>query len=224
MNVLAFDTGGEVLSVGLYTDTRRRELLIDSGLRHAESLMPSVNRLMQELSLEPRELDLIACAKGPGSFTGLRIGISTAKGIAEGAECPLVSVSSLDVIAYGKVMPSGAVLPLIDARKGRFYTALFVAGKRESSDLDLCPEELLHYLHEHEYDTKDLLLCGPGAEVFAKRTEIKKNWYIDPLARNSSALALAQCAKELYKAAGEDTLTDGPTYLRKSEAELSLDK
>ncbi|MDI3279958.1 MAG: tRNA (adenosine(37)-N6)-threonylcarbamoyltransferase complex dimerization subunit type 1 TsaB, partial [Bacillota bacterium] len=92
---------------------------------HSERLMPALVRLLAEAGVEPKELDLIAVSIGPGSFTGLRIGVATAKGLAYALRKPLVAVGSLDALAYGASLGCGYICPLIDARRGRVYTALY---------------------------------------------------------------------------------------------------
>lgn len=102
MNILAFDTSGEVLSIRLETSRTIRNLVIDGALHHAERLMPEIDEMLKKEELSADKLDLIVTSRGPGSFTGLRIGMATAKGIAVGAHVPLVSVSTLDAMAWGK--------------------------------------------------------------------------------------------------------------------------
>lgn len=126
-----------MLILGLESSTSYGSVaLLDGGLlraeynlniqrTHSERLMPALVRLLAEAGVEPGELDLIAVSVGPGSFTGVRIGVATAKGLAYALGKPLVAVGSLDALAYGASLGGSYVCPLIDARRGRVYTALY---------------------------------------------------------------------------------------------------
>ncbi len=154
MNHLALDTVTEILSVSLRVTTpggsRCLTAVREMGLRHAHLVMPIVDRLLSEAAVAPGDLDLVSCMRGPGSFTGLRIGMATVKGLASAVmalrgleQAPVVSVSTLDVMA-GALAPLDAwVVPVIDGRKGRFYTAVYFRGERLTGDLDLTPAEIL---------------------------------------------------------------------------------
>ena len=128
MNCLALDTSAEALGICLKTD---RDLLNFSqirGYRHAATLVPWISRFCREAEFSPDKLDVVVVAMGPGSFTGLRIGMATAKGLAAGADCPLVGVPSLDVYGWGLRNAPGLVLPVVDAKKNRLYAAFYKEG------------------------------------------------------------------------------------------------
>lgn len=154
MNHLAIDSATEVLSVALRRDRdRASDVLVsvrDAGLRHTRRLMTLVDALLGEAGIQPADLDLVSCTRGPGSFTGLRIGMATAKGLAwavaaaRGLEAPpLVSVPTLDAMAATVASQTALVVPVIDGKKGRFYGAGYLAGRRLTGDLDLDARELL---------------------------------------------------------------------------------
>ena len=141
MNHLAVDAATEVLSVALRRDRdTASDVLVasrDVGLRHTRRLMTLVHALMDEAELGPIDLDLVSCTRGPGSFTGLRIGMATAKGLAWAVAAaraldrpPLVSVSTLDAMAAAVASTAALVVPVIDGKKGRFYGAAYLAGRR----------------------------------------------------------------------------------------------
>ncbi len=150
MNILAFDTAAEVLSVALRTDSGVLESTDTSGYRHSERLVPFIQRLLGEAGMSFGDLSLIVCSRGPGSFTGLRIGAATAKGISLGLGVPIVSVPTLDAYAWPFRPFPGTVVPLIDAKKRRFYTAFYRAGVRESEYLDAAPQDILSLLPADE--------------------------------------------------------------------------
>jgi tRNA threonylcarbamoyladenosine biosynthesis protein TsaB len=221
MNVLAIDTATEILSVALKTEGGEYEMIHRAGLSHSESLVPSIQALCSLAGFSLRDLDLVVCMKGPGSFTGLRIGMATAKGIAFGRKTPLVSVPTLDVMAFGHESFSGIVLPIIDARKNSFYTAVYEAGKRTSDYLDLAAEDILPYIGS----SQKVLLTGPHGDLFLERLEASGSSHSDrftlyPDRRNGTGFSLIACGIKHYAEAGADSKAEGPLYIRKSEAEL----
>lgn len=215
MNVVAFDTSTEILSVGLRTDSGYFETTIAAGLRHSEYLLPALDHLVS-ISECGRHFDLVACMRGPGSFTGLRIGMATAKGIAEGSGCPLVAVSTLDALSDGYEFFDGTVVPVIDARKQRVYAALYRGGKRLSDDLDVAPRDLLERLNGIE----PVLLTGPGAPLLAALASSDSRFHLDPRASSSRASALLRLGEKQFREAGPLPPDGGPVYLRESEARL----
>ena len=215
MNVLAIEASGKNIAIAIATGEQSLELLINRGFKHAETLMPAVESLMKLAGLEPGELYLVACSAGPGSFTALRIGMSTAKGIARGADCLLKSVPTLPLLASGREHWPGIVVPLMDARKGRVYTAAFKNGKRIREDSDINLEEFLKNLPQNE----KILVTGPDARIAEGIKEVT----IDPLFSSARGLALAEQALKLLKRDGPDPSDLGPLYLRLSEAEEALE-
>lgn len=224
-NVLAFDTSGEILSIYLETEKSSRGLVLDEGLRHAERLLPEISEMLNRSGITPSELHLVAVSAGPGSFTGLRIGMAAAKGLSAGSGAAIVSVPTLDALAYGKEPGSRPVMALLDARKGRFYCGFYSLGERLGDYLDCTAEEAVEAAEKVcEEHGAGLLLTGPGAELLVSRAAISESWSIDPLSRAGCGFSLAACGKKLYTEKGADSRTAGPLYLRKSEAELSAGK
>ncbi len=143
MNILAFDTATEALGICLKLEDQKRTLIVEAGPRHSETLLPGVHQLIRESGIKPKDLDLIVCSLGPGSFTGIRIGLATAKGLALGGGCPLVGLSSLDALAHRFRFYSGAVVPLLRHLRKRYYAAFYRQGIRISDFLDLSLAELI---------------------------------------------------------------------------------
>lgn len=186
--------------------------------------MPLVREMLAEAGTSAQELDLIAVMRGPGSFTGLRIGMSTAKGLAEAIaqarelpEAPIVSVPTLEVMASCLSVP-GYVAAAIDARKNRFYVALFGEGERLSPDLDCEPDELLHLLDSGEPNT--VTITGPHAGELASRLD-DTQVVLDPEHRRAYAPRLLTLGRKEFLRRGADPADTGPVYLRGSDAELS---
>ena len=134
MNTLVLETSGKILTIALGAGDDFLEFVVDRGFRHSETLMPAVAMVLEQAGLEPQSLDLVGCSAGHGSFTGLRIGMATAKGIARGADCPLKAVPTLPLMAAGREHWPGIVVPVMDARKKRVYAAAFRGGERIRED------------------------------------------------------------------------------------------
>jgi len=224
MNTLTFDTSGSFLSIGLKTDNGYFEENRSAGLRHSEHLLPSVSRLMEAAELEFINLDLIVCSKGPGSFTGLRIGMSTAKGLAAGHQTPIVSVASLDMPAYGLDFFDGAVVPVIDAKKKRYYSAIFSKGERKSDYLDISVSDLLEKLKDY----KHVLFTGPDCVKFIEElaeTDADVNFSIESYKTGQGfAQTMIELGERIFSERGADPESSGPLYIRLSDAELANTK
>jgi len=214
--ILGFDTSGEVLSICLKHGSRYYEINTIDGYKHAQTLMPLIDRIIQKMNLQVEDIELIACSKGPGSFTGLRIGVSTAKGLAYGLGIPYVLVPSLDAIAVRHSFFNGVVLPVIDARKGRFYAAFYKNGQRITDYMDIEPEKL----RAKSSQFSQVLLTGSGAPQFLSGnrddTFLQDSFYDSGISRNIICLGEKQ-----FNDRGPSGISEGPLYLRKSEAELN---
>lgn len=147
MRILAFESSAKAASVALMQDgVLLAESFQNNGKTHSATLMPMAQQVLMDCSLTAAELDAVAVAKGPGSFTGVRIGVAAAKGLAWGAEKPVCGVSTLEAMATQLSMQAGIICPVMDARRGQVYNALFQSdGKtltRLTSDRAISLEEL----------------------------------------------------------------------------------
>ena len=126
MKILSIDTSSNLCSVALLENNEIiEELVIDNDKTHSQNLMPLIQQLFLKTNIGLPQIDLIACNKGPGSFTGIRIGIATAKAIAEVANIPTIGISSLDCLAYNVPNATGVICSLIDANNNQAYCAIF---------------------------------------------------------------------------------------------------
>ncbi|MFB4166042.1 tRNA (adenosine(37)-N6)-threonylcarbamoyltransferase complex dimerization subunit type 1 TsaB [Alteribacillus sp. JSM 102045] len=126
MKVLAIDTSTHVMGVALGQDEDLLgEYITNFKKNHSLRLMPSIDQLLQELNVKPHELDAIAVAKGPGSYTGVRIGVTTAKSLAWALNIPVYGISSLHMLARNGKHFNGCICPFMDARRGQVYTGLY---------------------------------------------------------------------------------------------------
>jgi tRNA threonylcarbamoyladenosine biosynthesis protein TsaB len=221
MNICAFNTATARLGIAVSAGNRYAELVLEEGLHHTEHLTAEASALLARFGIAAGELDCIVCVRGPGSFTGLRIGMSAAKGLSFGSGAPLVSVPSLELYAHGKAWYPGAVLPVIDARKQRVYAAIYREGGLSSPLYDLSPEELLERLPAGR-----ILLTGPfAAELLATPPFAEAmRWEalgleLDPAARDSRMHSLIELGAARLERRGPDAAERGPLYLRRSEAE-----
>jgi tRNA threonylcarbamoyladenosine biosynthesis protein TsaB len=224
VNILALDTSDQVLSVALSGKNGVWYSEIDAGLRHSELILECIDDLFRISGLSLKDLEKIACMKGPGSFTGLRIGFSTAKGLAMALGIPLLSFPSLDCMAYPLSIWPGLVLPAIDAKKASFFAAFYRHGRRLTDYMDVSPENLAARLANLLlFPDEQILLGGPGAELLFERLGSflpPKQVKIDPDFRKGRARELLEMAKGGIVDT-LDGLDSGPLYIRKSDAELS---
>lgn len=227
MNVLALETSGEVLHIALKTDRTFISHTRTIGRQFSEELVPRLVSLCGEAGITLADLSLIVCANGPGSFTGLRVGMAAAKGIALAAGIPLVSLGTMDILAYPLSHSRFPVLCAVDAKKQRYYCALFKDGKRDSKDMDASIPSIADLIGGYD----ELLVTGPDAQKLVPllRDEITKRggktiFYIDTLAYRSYGESMIILGKKLLTEEGPDDIGSGPTYIRKSDAEVSLEE
>ena len=237
MNLLAFDTSTELLCACLMLSapdgkSRSFEISLDAELRHAELLIDTVDQLCRLAGITTAGVQAVVCGRGPGSFTGLRIGMAGAKGMAEALGVPLASVPALDAIARGRRQWPGPVLALIDARKGRFYAGLYAEGHRQQEFLDIDHVGLLQLLARQPACGKQaILVTGPHADLLFERVgsdpelgELRSRLELVPDAgqRKGWGRDWAELGLERINAGNWDQPDFGPEYVRTSDAELGI--
>ena len=224
MNILAVDTSTDLLSIALKTDSGYEERLVDSGISHLEGLLPEIDALSSRMGIDINELELLAVTKGPGSFTGLRIGMATLKGIACALDIPLVSVPTLDAIIASVSIYSGPALAVIGARKKKFYLKMMRNQDVVVEARDGRPEDIIRELRELD---EPVLITGPDALLFAEKLSLIDDqipYVIDPESPRNLSRALMTLALEKYRRSGADDIGEGPMYIRRSDAEEALEK
>ena len=126
MKVLAIDTSSYVMGIAIIDESNViGEMITNLKKNHSVRVMPAIKSLLEECDIKPQELEKIVVAKGPGSYTGVRIGVTIAKTLAWSLNIPLVGVSSLEVVAMNGRYFAGVISPLFDARRGQIYTGLY---------------------------------------------------------------------------------------------------
>ena len=213
MLILGISTSSNIASVALSKDAECiKELNINNNKTHSETLLPLINELLSETNIKLQDINLIACDNGPGSFTGIRIGISTVKAIAESLNIPVIAVSSLEGLAYN-IHDSECICSLIDAKNNQVYCGLFDSNHTlienyMADDINT----ILPVINQN----KDILFVGDGAVAHKGLLNIN-NFRSDNLlhAKNINLCAFNKFSK------GEILSADSilPMYLRKSQAE-----
>ncbi|WP_226586023.1 tRNA (adenosine(37)-N6)-threonylcarbamoyltransferase complex dimerization subunit type 1 TsaB [Halobacillus litoralis] len=151
MNILAIDTSNYVMGVAVMKDgTVAGEYVTNIKKNHSIRLMPAIDQVMKETGMKPEDLDRIAVAHGPGSYTGVRIGLTTAKTMAWSLGIPVIGVSSLEAVARQGVFFPGFVCPFFDARRGLVYTGLY------DGDMNLVKDEKNVLMGEWLEELKEL--------------------------------------------------------------------
>ncbi len=142
MLILAFETSAKAGSVALFDgQTLLAESYQNTGLTHSQTVMPMVETVLKSCGFTPKDVQAVAVAAGPGSFTGVRIGVAVAKGFAWGGELPCYGVSTLEAMALQLGVYNGYVLPVMDARRAQVYNALFRA--KEGVLERICPDRAI---------------------------------------------------------------------------------
>ena len=224
MRILAFETSAKAGSVALWEDHRLvAESYQNTGLTHSQTVMAMARDLLKSCGVTAQQVDAVAVAAGPGSFTGVRIGVAAAKGFAWGGEKPCYGVSTLEAMALGLGIHSGYVLPVMDARRSQVYTALFYA---ENGCLRRITEDRAIALSQLEEEIKDLkepiFLVGDGSELcYRTLGPAVSRLVLPPEHRmHQRAVGVALAAQKLIEAGDPGNgaaLT--PNYLRLSQAE-----
>ncbi len=221
MTVLGIDTSSAACSAALTRDGRLLgEIVKNSGLTHSETIMPAVEALLDGEGLRPAEVDLFAAVAGPGSFTGVRIGICAVKAMAGAAGRPCARVNALEAIAEGSAF-EGLICPILDARRQQVYTALFRrergALRRVREDAALPLEELTGALRGEER----VYFTGDGLNTYEEQLKaaLGDRALFAPLhvrlLRASAACFIAERREETRVSARDLT----PLYLRLPQAE-----
>jgi tRNA threonylcarbamoyl adenosine modification protein YeaZ len=229
MIVLSIDSATESASCAILDNEKLLgEVSLNNKKQHSVVLMPLVDSLLKNLQLTIKDIDGFVISKGPGSFTGLRIGMSMVKGLSQGSNKPFASVSSLDALAYNMSYTGGIICPILDALRDNVYTALYSFENgilvKNTDYMALHIDELIELLKDHN---KPVTFIGDAVNMFgSKLQESLQEVSFAPkhlnLARASSLGELG--LKLLEEGIYDDLYTSAPIYLRKPQAEREYDK
>ncbi|MEH7384532.1 tRNA (adenosine(37)-N6)-threonylcarbamoyltransferase complex dimerization subunit type 1 TsaB [Bacillus sp. JJ1521] len=223
MKVLAIDTSNYVLGVAIVDEEKViGEVITNLPKNHSVRVMPAIEQLMKECGIKPKELNKIVVAMGPGSYTGVRIGVTIAKTLAWSLQIPLVGVSSLEVVAANGRYFNGYISPLFDARRGQVYTGLY---QYEDNTLTCVEEDkiilLSDWLEELKKKETPVLFIGNDLVIHKEKieTDLDQLAYVAPYTDwNPRPSELAELG---LKKEPVDVHTFVPNYIRLAEAEAN---
>ena len=226
MNILAIETSTKRLCVGAMNHKGKIvEYNLDSKIRHTELLLPTITRALKRLKLSLAQVDYFAVGLGPGSFTGLRIGLATIKGFAKALGVPIIGLATLDILA-NNALPSHSkiITPLIDAKRNLLFTALYEVGinnrlKRRSPYLLINIEELLGRLRPYKLVT----FLGDGLYIYQDRLKriMRNSIFLNEATWYPRAGNLIEAASDLInKKSCSDTRRIRPIYLYPKECQV----
>ena len=221
MLLLAFETSAKAASVALFDgETLLAEQYQNTGLTHSQTLLVMAQDMLKQCSKAPQDVQAVAVANGPGSFTGVRIGVAAAKGFAWGGELPIYGVSTLEAMARGLGIFDGYICCAMDARRNQVYNALFYVNQgvltRQTSDRAIALDDLKEELKKLE---KTIFLVGDGSILCYNTLKddvpnlvLPTQWRMHQRAVGVGLAALAQENPD-------DAAGLSPNYLRLSQAE-----
>ncbi|MFP3981371.1 MAG: tRNA (adenosine(37)-N6)-threonylcarbamoyltransferase complex dimerization subunit type 1 TsaB [Desulfobacterales bacterium] len=225
MNLLAVDTAGRTCSTALVSNGRlRAELFVHFDQTHARHLMKLVDSLMQLVGLQIADMDAYGVTVGPGSFTGLRIGLATVKGFALACNKPVVGITSLSALAYPLRENQGLLCPTIDARKGEVYAQIYKAGQNALTPFCqawVCaPEALAEYIRQFDAPCR---FMGSGALLYRDLLESRLGEYALFAPDAANHIRAGVVGEMAWHRASRGQVQTGfelvPEYIRNSDAE-----
>lgn len=229
MKIVAIDSSGLVASVAVVEDnTLLAEYTMNYKKTHSQTLLPMLDEVTKMIELDLQSVDAFAIAKGPGSFTGLRIGSATVKGLGLALDKPIVEVPTVDGIAYQLYGCTDIICPMMDARRGQVYTGLYTyekttEGYRFVVLKEQCACSVEEILMEAQKHGKNIVLLGDGVPVYLEIIDqnIKCAYTIAPAYCNRQRSAAIGALAMAYFAEGKfvDAREHAPDYLRLSQAE-----
>ena len=222
--ILAFETSAKAASVALMEKGKLLgESYQNTGLTHSQTLLQMAEDLLKTCGKTPADVTAVAVASGPGSFTGVRIGVAAAKGFAWGLELPCVGVSTLEAMAENFGAWDGTVVPTMDARRSQTYTAIFRAeGGKCKRMIDDCAISYAELGEKLNYCKKPIFLVGDGAQLcYNTLNEVVPGLVLPPEHHRHQRAAGVALVAEKVLATGErpDGGSMSPNYLRLSQAE-----
>lgn len=225
MPILAIETATLVSSVALATaDTLLAEITLQTKKTHSELLMPHIDKILMMAEVSKADIKAVAVSVGPGSFTGLRIGLATAKTLAYALKVPLVGVPTLAALAYGCFVPGVMLAPMLDAQKGNVYQAVYEWQGGELKEI--MPATVMHIdeaLNKLAEYNKAVVLMGEAAVLHREKIQQGGNGLVIAaphliIQRAGSVATLGH--KLIEQGIQHDVMALEPLYIRRSEAEV----
>ena len=225
MRILALDSSGLVATVAIVEDEQTlAEYTVNYKKTHSQTLLPMLDEVAKMIEMDLDTIDAIAVAGGPGSFTGLRIGSATAKGLGLALGKPLIHVPTLDGLAYNLYGTKGLICPIMDARRNQVYTGIYRFEDNEfkivEEQMAISVDELIEKLNQYG---EEVTFLGDGVPVYriSIAEGLDKTYNFAPAHMNRQrAASVATLAMQYYKGGKVETAEEHrPDYLRLSQAE-----
>ena len=228
MRILAIDSSSMVATVAITTDgILNAEYTINHKKTHSQTLLPMIAEIVKMIEIDMDSIDAVALTGGPGSYTGLRIGSATAKGIGLALNKPIINVPTMDALAYNLYSSQYVICPIMDARRGQVYTGIY---KFEETEMKTIKPQCIMMIDEliKELDTikESVMFLGDGVDVHKQLIDDimdTKHYYAPASMNRHKASTLGTIAEIYYKNGKTETAKEHkPEYLRLSQAEREL--
>ena len=228
MRILAIDSSSMVATVAITTDgILNAEYTINHKKTHSQTLLPMIAEIVKMIEIDMDSIDAVAITGGPGSYTGLRIGSATAKGIGLALNKPIINVPTMDALAYNLYSSQYVICPIMDARRGQVYTGIY---KFEETEMKTIKPQCIMMIDEliKELDTikESVMFLGDGVDVHKQLIDDimdTKHYYAPASMNRHKASTLGTIAEIYYKNGKTETAKEHkPEYLRLSQAEREL--
>ena len=228
MQILAIESSSLTAGAAIIKDdVVLAEYSVSFKKTHSQTLLPMIDEVVKMTETNLKELDAIAISAGPGSFTGLRIGMATVKGLSMGSNKPYLSISSLDALAYSLINFDGIICPIMDALRDSVFTCMYKSSNGELSKIidysALSLDELVEILQEKD---KSVIFTGDG--VYKYKEYLLEKLPNAKFAPNHlsvvKASALGELGMELLRQGQCDDINSSPLYLKKPQAERELEQ
>lgn len=229
MKILSLDSATESATCAILDDNRiLGEIIFNYKKQHSLILMPMIDELFKNTDMTINDIDAFVASKGPGSFTGLRIGMATIKGLSQGTDKPFVTVSTLDSLAYNLAYSDGIICPILDALRDNVYTSLYTFNNCEltriSDYMNISLDELVIMLKEKNCS---ISFVGDGVPKFKERLieHLPKATFAPAHLNLAKASSLGELGlKLLSNGIKDDIYASVPIYLRKPQAEREYEE
>lgn len=228
MRILAIDSSSMVATVAITTDgILNAEYTINHKKTHSQTLLPMIAEIVKMIEIDMDSIDAVAITGGPGSYTGLRIGSATAKGIGLALNKPIINVPTMDALAYNLYSSRYVICPIMDARRGQVYTGIY---KFDETEMKTIKPQCIMMIDEliKELDTikEPVMFLGDGVDAHKQLiddTMDTKHYYAPASINRHKASTLGTIAEIYYKNGKMETAKEHkPEYLRLSQAEREL--
>ncbi len=229
MKILSVDSATESATCAILEDNNvLGEITFNYKKQHSLILMPIIHELFKNIDMNISDIDAFVISKGPGSFTGLRIGMATIKGLSQGSKKPFVTVSTLDSLAYNLAFTDGIICPILDALRDNVYTAFYTFNNQKlnriSDYMNISFDELIIMLKEKNCN---ISFVGDGVSKFKERliTHFPKSNFAPAHLNLAKASSLGELGLKLLSEGTFDNLYESvPIYLRKPQAQREYEE